>query len=98
MSLSIQKSQGKPQKMAQKTETRPGAWPTDAYSFEDILREAQVGLLGLSIRLGLQTLQQLMVTEVDTLVGPKVQHNPEQTAVRHGLEAGYVYVGIDRYR
>jgi len=59
----------------------------------DLLHDAEAGLLALAVRLGLQTLQQLMVAEVDTLVGPKGQHNPSRTAVRHGVEEGYVYVG-----
>lgn len=50
MSLSIPKSQGKPQKKAQKTGTQPVEWPPVTESRDDILREASVGLLGLSIR------------------------------------------------
>ncbi|NMP24962.1 IS256 family transposase [Sulfobacillus harzensis] len=99
MSLSIPNSPGKPQKKARKTpqtETPPVAWPTATESWVAILQEAQAGLLSLSIRLGLQTLQQLMATEVDGLVGPKGRHNPDRTAVRHGLETGYVYVGDRR--
>lgn len=34
-----------------------------------------------------------MAAEVDALVGPKGQHNPGRTTVRHGVEAGYVYIG-----
>lgn len=59
----------------------------------DLLHDAEAGLLALAVRLGLQTLQQLMGAEVDILVGPKGQHNPSRTAVRHGDEEGYVYVG-----
>ncbi len=51
----------------------------------DLLHDAESGLLARAVRLG--------VAEVDTLVGPKGQHNPSRTAVRHGAEEGYVYVG-----
>lgn len=59
----------------------------------DLLRGAEDGLLALALRLGLQTLQEMLIAEVDALVGPKGQHNPSRTAVRHGLEDGYVYLG-----
>jgi transposase-like protein len=59
----------------------------------DLLHDAEGGLLALALRLGLQTLQQLMAAEVDALVGPKGQHNGSRTAVRHGIEQGYVYLG-----
>ena len=59
----------------------------------DLLRDAEGGLLALALRLGLQTLQEMLAAEVDALVGPKGQHNPRRTAVRHGIEDGYVYVG-----
>jgi putative transposase len=87
VSLTIPKSQKKPQKTEPQSATEPWA---------DILQEARDGLLGLSIRLGLQTLQQLMSNEVDAVSGPKGQHNPARTAVRHGVEEGYVYIGDRR--
>ena len=87
MSLTIPKSQKKPQKTEPQSATEPWA---------DILQEARDGLLWLSIRLGLQTLQQLMSNEVDAVSGPKGQHNPARTAVRHGVEEGYVYIGDRR--
>jgi hypothetical protein len=34
-----------------------------------------------------------MAAEVDALVGPTGQHNAGRTAVRHGVEQGYVYLG-----
>jgi len=34
-----------------------------------------------------------MAAEVDALVGPKGQHNAGRTAVRHGVDQGYLYLG-----
>ncbi|AEJ41309.1 transposase [Sulfobacillus acidophilus TPY] len=59
----------------------------------DILHDAQDGLLALSVRIGLQVLQQMMAAEVEQLAGPLGRHNPHRQAVRHGTEAGRVYLG-----
>jgi len=59
----------------------------------DMLRDSQGGVLALALRLGLQTLQEMLAVEVDALVGPKGQHNARRTGVRHGIEDDYVYVG-----
>lgn len=74
----------------------PAGLPITAESWAPILRGAQDGLLALSVQIGLQTLQQLMAAEVDDYVGPKGKHNPGRTAVRHGTEDGYVYLGARR--
>ena len=34
-----------------------------------------------------------MATEVDQLAGPKGRHDPQRQAVRHGTEAGSVFLG-----
>jgi putative transposase len=54
---------------------------------------AKEGLLALSVGVGLGVLSELMEEEVDDVVGPKGEHNPERTAVRHGHEAGEVTLG-----
>ena len=52
----------------------------------DILHDAQDGLLALSVRIGLQVLQQMMATEVEQLAGPKGRHDAHRQAVRCGTE------------
>ncbi len=59
----------------------------------DILQDAEDGLLALSIRVGLQVLQQMMAAEVEQLAGPKGRHDPQRQAVRHGTEVGSVFLG-----
>jgi len=59
----------------------------------DILRDAQDGLLALSVRIGLQVLQEMMATDVEPWAGSKGRHNAHRQAVRHGTEAGSVYLG-----
>jgi putative transposase len=54
---------------------------------------AKEGLLALSVGVGLGVLDELMAEEVDDVVGPKGNHNPERTAVRHGHEDGEVTLG-----
>ena len=62
----------------------------------DLLYDAEAGLLGLSIQVGLRVLQELMEQEVTEIAGPKGRHNPQHTAVRHGVEDGYVFLGDRR--
>ncbi len=59
----------------------------------DILRDAENGLLALSVRVGLQVLQEMMSAEVEQLAGPKGRHDPQRQAVRHGTEVGRVFLG-----
>jgi len=93
LSLSIEKRPTKRQPRVPE-QTRPGG-PALAWSGPQAhgLQDVEGGLLALALRVGLQTLQQMLAEEVDALVGPKGQHNPSRTAVRHGVEDGYVYVG-----
>jgi transposase-like protein len=62
----------------------------------DLLHDAEAGLLGLSVQVGLRVLQELMDQEVTAIAGPKGRHNPQRTAVRHGVEDGYVFLGDRR--
>jgi hypothetical protein len=59
----------------------------------ELVNAAKDGLLALSVGVGLGVLHELMETEVDEVVGPKSQHDPQRTAVRHGHEAGEVTLG-----
>jgi transposase-like protein len=64
---------------------------------------AKDGLLALSVGVGLGVLTEMLEEEVDDVVGPKGQHNPGRTAVRHGHEGGEVTLGgrrveVDRPR
>ncbi|MCY0910009.1 MAG: IS256 family transposase [Sulfobacillus thermotolerans] len=59
----------------------------------DILQDAEDGLLALSVRVGLQVLQQMMAAETEQWAGPKGQHDSQRQAVRHGTEAGSVFLG-----
>lgn len=62
----------------------------------DLLHDAEAGLLGLSIQVGIRVLQELMEQEVTEIAGPKGRHNPQRDAVRHGVEDGYVFFGNRR--
>ena len=54
---------------------------------------AKVGLLALTVGVGLGVLHELMEAEVDEVVGPKGRHIPDRSAVRHGHEGGEVTLG-----
>ena len=54
---------------------------------------AKEGLLALWVGVGLGVLSELMEAEVDEVVGPKNQHDPERLAVRHGHEPGELTLG-----
>jgi mutator family transposase len=54
---------------------------------------AKEGLLALSVGVGLGVLAEMLEEEVDEVVGPKGQRNPDRTAVRHGHDDGEVTLG-----
>ena len=58
-----------------------------------LIGAAKEGLLALSVGVGLGVLAELMEEEVDEVVGPRGQHDPDRVAVRHGHEAGEVTLG-----
>lgn len=62
----------------------------------DLLYDAEAGLLGLSVQVGLRVLEELMDQEVTEVAGPKGRHNPQRTTVRPGVEDGYVFLGDRR--
>jgi transposase-like protein len=64
----------------------------------ELVGAAKEGLLALSVQVGLGVLRELLVEEVEELVGPKGKWNPDRTAVRHGHENGEVTLGGRRVR
>ena len=67
--------------------------PSVQAALGELVNAAKDGLLALSVGVGLGVLQELMETEVDDVVGPNGQHDPDRVAVRHGHEAGEVTLG-----
>jgi putative transposase len=59
----------------------------------ELVGAAKEGLLALSVGVGLGVLAELMEEEVDEVVGPKHEKNPDRVAVRHGHEVGEVTLG-----
>ena len=59
----------------------------------ELVGAAREGLLALSVGVGLGVMAELMEEEVTDVVGPKGEHDPERTAVRHGHENGEVTLG-----
>jgi putative transposase len=69
----------------------------------DLAGAAREGLLALAVGTGLGVLASLLDADVDRLVGPKGRHQPDRTAVRHGIQSGRVTLGgrgirVDRPR
>jgi hypothetical protein len=61
-------------------------------------RRSALGLLALSVGVGLRVVHELMEAEVDEVVGPKGKHHAERTAKRHGHEDGSMTLGGRRCR
>lgn len=59
----------------------------------ELVGAAREGLLALSVGVGLGVVHELMEAEVDEVVGPKGEHDPERTAKRHGHEDGSMTLG-----
>ncbi|WP_249020239.1 hypothetical protein [Conexibacter sp. S30A1] len=49
---------------------------------------AKVGLLAVSVGVGLGVWETIMAEEVDELCGPRGRHGPDRGAYRHGAEDG----------
>ena len=62
----------------------------------ELVGAAREGLLALSVGVGLGVVHELMELEVDEVVGPKGEHNPDRTAKRHGHEGGSMTLGARR--
>ncbi len=59
----------------------------------ELVGAAREGLLALSVGVGLGVVHELMEAEVDEVVGPKGEHNPDRVGVRHGHEDGSMTLG-----
>jgi transposase-like protein len=59
----------------------------------ELVGAARDGLLALSVGVGLSVVHELMEAEVDEVVGPKGEWNPDRTAKRHGRERGSMTLG-----
>lgn len=88
MSLSIEKRPTKrPPPSQGKATLSPAPWALSGPG-ANLLEDVEGGLLALALRVELPTLQEMLAAEVEALVGPKGQHDPSRTAVRHGVEDG----------
>jgi putative transposase len=54
----------------------------------ELVGAAREGLVALSVGVGLGVVHELLKAEVDEVVGPKGEHDPDRVAVRHGHEGG----------
>ncbi|UGS36523.1 IS256 family transposase [Capillimicrobium parvum] len=70
-----------------------GLPPSVQEALGELVSAAKDGLLALSVGVGLGVLAEMMQAEVDDVVGPKGQRNPDRAAVRHGYEGGEVTLG-----
>jgi transposase-like protein len=59
----------------------------------DIAGAARDGLLAMSVAAGMAVMQAMFDTEITAACGPKGQHDPDRTAVRHGAGKGSVVLG-----
>ncbi len=59
----------------------------------ELVGAAREGLLALSVGVGLGVVHELMELEVDEVVGPKGEHDPDRVAKRHGHEDGSMTLG-----
>jgi len=73
--------------------TAPAVPERVSVAMAEIAENMQEGLLALAVGAGLQVMAALMEADVTALAGPKGQHDPVRTAVRHGRERGSVTLG-----
>ena len=59
----------------------------------EIAGAAKEGLLAISVGCGLAVMQDLMLAEVERVVGPKGRQIPQRTATRHDTSPGEVTLG-----
>jgi putative transposase len=59
----------------------------------ELVGAAREGLLALSVGVGLGVVHELMELELDEVVGPKGEQNPDRVAKRHGHEDGSMTLG-----
>jgi putative transposase len=73
--------------------TAPAVPERVSLAMAEIAENMQEGLLALAVGAGLQVMAALMEADVAALAGPRGQHDPVRTAVRHGRERGSVTLG-----
>jgi transposase-like protein len=66
---------------------------TVAVAMTHLADELREGLLALAVGTGLQVMDAILEESVTALCGPRGQHDPGRTAVRHGHEDGSVALG-----
>src|SRR2546430_1109109 len=59
----------------------------------DIAGAARDGLLAMSVAAGMAVMQAMFDAEITNACGPRGQHDPNRTAVRHGAGEGSVVLG-----
>jgi putative transposase len=59
----------------------------------DIAGVAREGLLAMSVAAGMAVMQAMFTAEITAACGPRGQHDPDRTAVRHGCGRGSVVLG-----
>ena len=59
----------------------------------ELAGDVQEGLLAMAVGTGLQVMAAMMSADLEAGCGPKGEHDPTRTAVRHGSEAGSVTLG-----
>lgn len=62
-------------------------------AMDEIAADMKEGLLALAVGTGLQVMQAMMDEDVTAVCGPRGQHDPDRSAVRHGRERGSVALG-----
>jgi hypothetical protein len=60
---------------------------------ELLVELASVGLLALSLQVGLKVFRQMLEADVEAQAGPKGTHKPERATYRHGTERTRVVMG-----
>lgn len=62
-------------------------------ALSDIAGAAREGLLAMSVAAGMAVMQAMFQAEIAAACGPKGQHDPDRSAVRHGTGRGSVVLG-----
>jgi putative transposase len=84
----------KPDAPGQLAELGVGDLPAEVrLALTDIAGAAREGLLAMSVAAGMAVMQAMLQAEITAACGPKGQHDPDRTAVRHGAGRGSVVLG-----
>ena len=59
----------------------------------ELAGDVQEGLLAMAVGTGLQVMAAMMNADVEAACGPKGKHDPDRSAVRHGVGDGSVMLG-----